>query len=92
MKTICVFLSVIMCGLSGSIVFADEQPYIDYNPENEQVFASLLNDDNYQIFQNMPPERRKQCIDMWQGYSETGTDTRPDDIVDRVHTMMEEKQ
>ncbi|MBX9924422.1 MAG: hypothetical protein K2Y01_09960 [Rhabdochlamydiaceae bacterium] len=92
MKKICVFLSMLGGSFLGLFTYAEQQPYIDNLAETQRVFASLLNDDNYQIFMQMPEERRKQCIDMWQGYDETGGDTRPDAIVDKVRSQMEESE
>lgn len=91
MKKIYVFLSMLSGGFLSLFAQAEQQPYVDNLPDTERVFASLLNDDNYQIFMQMPEDRRKQCIDMWQGYDETGEDARPDDVVDKVRAMMEEK-
>lgn len=83
---------MLSCGFLQLFVHAQTQPYVDNLPESEEVFASLLNDDNYQAYIQMPEERRKQCIDMWRGYDETGNNPRPDDVVDKVREMMEDEK
>lgn len=91
MKKICVFIWILGCSFLGFSAVGSEQPYIDHLPETERVFASLLNDNNYQSFTEMSGEERQRCIDMWNSYDETGNYARPDAIVDKVLAEREDR-
>ena len=90
-KKICVCLFMLVCSFVGVSASGQQQPYIDNLPETEEVFASQLNDVNYQFFTQMSEQEKKECINMWRAYDEAGNDPRPDDIVDKVLQTREDK-
>lgn len=87
--------SCLVCALPS---YAEETPIegISSDPDSdmssdEQVFAGLLNDGNRQTFSKMSSSQRQECLHMSELYNITGKSLSPDETVEKVSSLAENK-